>query len=165
MFFCFFCSLEFSGLILLTTELQNMIKTWQSDFYWIVVSLSCFLEEAQGLHEAETHSGVQTPGSAPAYRWTVCWLLHTCCFSLPYTPCCIRSQWCWAPESCGHSSILLQTQDLRTCSLWTQRMKEKNISCVHKTRLVDFSDTSSCCLILPRPIQRNLLHYLMSCNR
>lgn len=67
---------------------------------------------------SQTHSGVQTLGSAPVYRWIGGWLPHTGCSSLLYTPYCIRSLRHWVPGSCGRSSILPQTPDLHTCNLW-----------------------------------------------
>lgn len=66
----------------------------------------------------QTHSGALTLGSAPAYRWTVGWLPHTGCSSLLYIPCCIHFLKHWVLGSCDHSSILPQTPDLHTCSLW-----------------------------------------------
>lgn len=80
-----------------------------------------FLWDPGGLFvvaECQTHNGVQTPGSAPTYRWTVGWLLRTGCSSLLYTPCCIRYLKHWEPGSCDRSSTRLQTPDLRTCTLW-----------------------------------------------
>lgn len=83
------------------------------------------------VEECQTHSDAPIPGSAPAYRWIVGWLLHTGCSSLLYTPYCIHYLKHWVPESCDRSSTLLRTPDLRTCTLW-RKEKEKRISIVSK---------------------------------
>lgn len=92
--------------------------------------------------QRQTHSGALTPGSAPAYRWTVGWLLHTGCSSLLCTPYCIRSLKHWVPGSCDRSSTPLRTPDLRTCNLWRKEKGKKRISVVSKGRRGGSSDCS-----------------------
>ena len=114
----------------------------------------------------QTHSGVLTPGSAPAYRWTVGWLRRTGCSSLLYTPCCIRSLKCWAPGSCDHSSTRLQTPGLRTCNLWREKREIKIIVGEGREESsTDYSQPSLCFLILDMSVNFIILSTWKRCNQ